>query len=364
MTHVYGLGQEFSQPRLGGRRLDRARAAARAWSSATASRASSTPSVGNVQIPVLYALGPGTARTTRCCSTTSTGRAGTSPASPWRARMFGDQLRFYVMTGPDLPDLRADYHGADRPPAGAAAQGLRPLGLGVRLRQLGPDRRADGRPARRRLPGRRLRARPQLVRRRRARPTRRERDGPARLGPGPGAAPDRQPLLLPRPGRRTSDATPTTASGWWRSRNPTSPTPPPPSPRCRPSSPPTAAPTGAATRRTRAPVDGRAGLLGRRPDDRLDRPRRRRLDPRRAPLPEPRRPRRHRSLDRPRRARELRPRRLLRRRRDDGGRRARTSTPTSTTSTTSCGTRRSGTATSPAPASRTASASPTRGPSS
>jgi len=30
-------------------------------------------------------------------------------ASQWKVEMFGDQIRFYIMTGPNLPDLRRDY---------------------------------------------------------------------------------------------------------------------------------------------------------------------------------------------------------------------------------------------------------------
>ena len=191
---------------------------------------------------------------------------------------------------------------------------------------------------------------------------RRERDGPARLGPGPGAAADRQSLLLPRSGRPDRRATPRTASGWWRSRSPTSPTPPRPSPRCRRSSPPTAAPTGAATRATRTPGDRRAaasGAIGRMIDW---------TDPdagawihaeRRFPnLAELGITGHWTDLGEPE---TLRSGRLLRRRRDDGGRAQERARRRPQPLQPACGTRRSGTATSPAPASRTVSASPTRG---
>ena len=80
-------------------------------------------------------------------------------------------------------------HGADRPAAGAAEEGLRALGLGVRLRHLGRDRRAEGGAARGRLSARRLRARPQLVRRHRARTTPAESEmGRLDWDRGPGAA--------------------------------------------------------------------------------------------------------------------------------------------------------------------------------
>jgi alpha-glucosidase len=29
--------------------------------------------------------------------------------NPWKVETWGDQIRWYLMTGPDLPDLRKDY---------------------------------------------------------------------------------------------------------------------------------------------------------------------------------------------------------------------------------------------------------------
>ena len=63
--------------------------------------------VGNVQIPVLYALGDG--RNFALMMDNVYQQSWDFTTFWWQARMFGDQLRFYVMAGPDLPDLRADY---------------------------------------------------------------------------------------------------------------------------------------------------------------------------------------------------------------------------------------------------------------
>jgi alpha-glucosidase len=64
--------------------------------------------VGNVQIPVLYALGTGGTNYALFMDNVYKQRWDFT-GSPWKAGMYGDQLRWYVMTGPDLPDLRADY---------------------------------------------------------------------------------------------------------------------------------------------------------------------------------------------------------------------------------------------------------------
>jgi alpha-glucosidase (family GH31 glycosyl hydrolase) len=64
--------------------------------------------VGNVQIPVLYAVGNDSLNYALMMDNVYKQRWDFT-AFWWEARMFGDQLRFYVMTGPDLPDLRADY---------------------------------------------------------------------------------------------------------------------------------------------------------------------------------------------------------------------------------------------------------------
>lgn len=64
--------------------------------------------VGNVQIPVLYALGASGLNYALFMDNVYKQRWDFT-GNPWKARMYGDQLRWYVMTGPDLPDLRADY---------------------------------------------------------------------------------------------------------------------------------------------------------------------------------------------------------------------------------------------------------------
>lgn len=64
--------------------------------------------VGNVQFPVMYALAGGSLNYALLLDNVYKQRWDFS-ADPWQLRMWGDQIRFYVMTGKDLPDLRQDY---------------------------------------------------------------------------------------------------------------------------------------------------------------------------------------------------------------------------------------------------------------
>jgi alpha-glucosidase len=64
--------------------------------------------VGNVQIPVYYAIGSNNLNYALFMDNVYW-QKWDFKQSPWQARMYGDQLRFYMMTGPNLPDLRSDY---------------------------------------------------------------------------------------------------------------------------------------------------------------------------------------------------------------------------------------------------------------
>ena len=63
--------------------------------------------VGNVQFPVMYALGDGVNYALLLDNVYK--QRWDFSNDPWQVRLWGDQVRFYVMTGPDLPDLRKDY---------------------------------------------------------------------------------------------------------------------------------------------------------------------------------------------------------------------------------------------------------------
>jgi alpha-glucosidase len=64
--------------------------------------------VGNVQIPVMYASGSNNLNYAMLMDNVYKQKWDFT-VYWWSVRMYGDQLRFYIMTGPDLPDLRADY---------------------------------------------------------------------------------------------------------------------------------------------------------------------------------------------------------------------------------------------------------------
>jgi len=64
--------------------------------------------VGNTQIPILYAVGEGTNNYALFLDQVYKQRWDFT-GDPWRVQMWGDQLRWYVMTGPDLADLRRDF---------------------------------------------------------------------------------------------------------------------------------------------------------------------------------------------------------------------------------------------------------------
>ena len=64
--------------------------------------------VGNVQFPIMYALGDDNLNYALFLDNVYKQRWDFS-SDPWQVHMWGDQIRFYVMLGPDLPHLRKDY---------------------------------------------------------------------------------------------------------------------------------------------------------------------------------------------------------------------------------------------------------------
>lgn len=63
--------------------------------------------VGNVQIPAYYALGKSVNYAFFVDNVYK--QTWDFSTQPWSVRMFGDQIRFYVIAGPDLPSLRNSY---------------------------------------------------------------------------------------------------------------------------------------------------------------------------------------------------------------------------------------------------------------
>ena len=64
--------------------------------------------VGNTQIPVLFALGSGTDAYGMLLDNVYK-QEWNLTGSPWTVDMWGDQIRWYTMTGSDLAELRSDY---------------------------------------------------------------------------------------------------------------------------------------------------------------------------------------------------------------------------------------------------------------
>lgn len=111
--HVYGLGQQFKT--LGSADGDWTEHGQRQAQPEKQDQAhgngfmgfGSAGQVGNVQIPVMYAVG-GDANYGLFLDNVYK-QSWKFDASWWEVRMWGDQVRYYLMTGPNLRDLRRDY---------------------------------------------------------------------------------------------------------------------------------------------------------------------------------------------------------------------------------------------------------------
>ena len=108
IKHVYGLGQQFKKQ--GSADGDWIEHGVREGLNNLGNgfQGFQNAAVGNVQIPVYYAVGDDGLNYAVMMDNVYW-QKWNFDAFWWEARMFGDQLRWYVMTGPDLPDLRADY---------------------------------------------------------------------------------------------------------------------------------------------------------------------------------------------------------------------------------------------------------------
>lgn len=108
MENAYGLGQQFfTGGSADGDWVGRVRTPGGQYGNAMAYDAENGP-VGNTQIPVLFAVGDGHANYGFFADQIYK-QEWNLTGDPWTMRTWGDQLRWYVMTGPDLPDLRKDY---------------------------------------------------------------------------------------------------------------------------------------------------------------------------------------------------------------------------------------------------------------
>lgn len=106
-THAYGLGQKFfdyNQPN--GDLIDRRRESA--GSQGNLMSGWDGGATGDTQIPVVFFAGAG-GNSYGLFMDNYYKQTWDFSQKPWTADMWGDWLRWYVMTGDNLPDLRQDY---------------------------------------------------------------------------------------------------------------------------------------------------------------------------------------------------------------------------------------------------------------
>ncbi|MFP5331971.1 MAG: TIM-barrel domain-containing protein, partial [Acidimicrobiia bacterium] len=108
MENAYGLGSQFF---LGGSSdgdwVGRTRTPGDNFGNAMIFDVDNGP-VSNTQVPVLFAVGPASASYGIFVDQVYK-QEWNLTGDPWLVDTWGDQLRWYVMAGPDLPDVRSDY---------------------------------------------------------------------------------------------------------------------------------------------------------------------------------------------------------------------------------------------------------------
>nr|BAD34980.1 6-alpha-glucosyltransferase [Arthrobacter globiformis] len=108
MENAYGLGQQFfTGGSADGDWVGRTRTPGGTYGNAMVFDPENGP-VGNTQIPVLFAVGDDNANYGLFVDQLYK-QEWNLTGDPWTVRMWGDQVRWYLMSGDDLPDLRHDY---------------------------------------------------------------------------------------------------------------------------------------------------------------------------------------------------------------------------------------------------------------
>lgn len=110
IQHIYGLGQNLRQVALGAADGDRISQGIRRGANNLGNgfEGLQNAAVGNVQIPVYYAVGLDNLNYALLMDNVYW-QSWDFTKNWWQARMYGDQLRFYFMTGKDLPELRTGF---------------------------------------------------------------------------------------------------------------------------------------------------------------------------------------------------------------------------------------------------------------
>ena len=105
-VNVYGLGEQFLLPDAQGDWVGRARTAGSFMGNAMGGWDGGA--VGNAQFPVAYFLGEGLDNYALFADN-AYAQTWDFKNEPWQVSMEGNWMRFYLMSGPDLQDLRGDY---------------------------------------------------------------------------------------------------------------------------------------------------------------------------------------------------------------------------------------------------------------
>ena len=108
MQNAYGLGQQFFMGGSADGDWDgRTRSPGGTYGNAMVYDTDNGP-VGNTQIPVLFAVGANNANYGLMVDQVYK-QEWNMTGNPWAMNTWGDEIRWYTMTGADLPDLRNDY---------------------------------------------------------------------------------------------------------------------------------------------------------------------------------------------------------------------------------------------------------------
>jgi alpha-glucosidase len=106
-SHAYGLGEMFSLSGDNGLNwVGRVRAPGSVFGNAMVGW--NGGGVGNAQFPIIYFTGPGYDNYALFADN-AYAQTWNLRENPWKVSLRGKWLRFYLMTGPDLQDLRQDY---------------------------------------------------------------------------------------------------------------------------------------------------------------------------------------------------------------------------------------------------------------
>ena len=107
MQNVYGLGEQFiGTNNPDGDWVGRQRTPGNNYGNAMTGYNGGATS--NAQFPIMYAVGANNSNYALFMDQVYK-QEWDFQGSPWEVEMWGDQIRWYMMSGPDLPDLRADY---------------------------------------------------------------------------------------------------------------------------------------------------------------------------------------------------------------------------------------------------------------